>query len=351
MNEILEIKNISKSYNNHKVIEDFTLTLEKGKIGCLLGPSGCGKTTILRLIAGFEDITTGEIHINSHLVSSTKYKIPPEERGIGMVFQDYALFPHLSVKDNIAFGLKPGRNGNRQKQILELLEFVGLKDAADKYQHELSGGQQQRVALARALAPKPDLLLMDEPFSNLDVTLRERLSMEVRTILKELNISAMMVTHNQSEAFAMADDIGVICDGTLMQFGSAYSLYHRPANSLVADFVGEGVLLPGRVLNDQQIETGLGVLTGDFTHPCPEGCPVDVLIRPEDVVHQEEAQLKASVERLVFRGANILYTLRLDSGDRVLALVPSHCKHEKGSRLGIIPHVEDLILFERKTLN
>jgi len=348
MKTVLEVKNISKSFGNQAVVKNLSLSLNKGTIGCLLGPSGCGKTTILRAIAGFEDIDTGEIHINDLIVSGRHIFAAPEKRRVGMVFQDYALFPHLNLKDNIAFGLRNINKAEKEKRIDELLHLVRLDEAAQRYPHEISGGQQQRVALARALATEPELLLMDEPFSNLDVTLREQLSTEVREILKAQETTALMVTHSQSEAFAVADEIGVIKEGTMLQWDTAYNLYHRPADNYVADFVGEGVLLPGLVLDDRRVKTGLGILEGQFKYPCQNGCPADVLIRPEDIIHDDASSFKARILKKHFRGANILYTLQLPSKDRVMALVPSTCQHEAGQSIGIIPKVDDLILFERR---
>lgn len=341
----LELRNISKSFNHTPVISKLGFILQAGQIGCLLGASGCGKTTALRTIAGFESPDTGQILINERIVATPDAGVPPEKRRIGMVFQDYALFPHLSVQENVLFGLK-GIDGIEKKQrAAELMEMVGLAEYARNYPHELSGGQQQRVALA----PRPEILLMDEPFSNLDVALRERLSMEVRDILKSFSMSAVMVTHNQNEAFAMADVIGVMQNGRLEQWDSAYNLYHRPASRAVANFVGEGVLLNARVLDQNKVETGLGVLEGRFAFACRNGCPAHVLIRPEDVVHDHDSSFKARIINKNFRGANILYTLLLPSDEKVLALVPSHHNHRLGQKIGIIPEVDDIILFEQSS--
>jgi iron(III) transport system ATP-binding protein len=263
-----------------------------------------------------------------------------------MVFQDYALFPHLSVRNNIRFGLERMSKSEQSKRVMEMLDLVGLVEDAEKYPHELSGGQQQRVALARALAPNPDLLLMDEPFSNLDIALRERLSPEVGRMLKELGISALLVTHNQHEAFAMADSIGVMRDGSIEQWDTAYNLYHRPKSQYVANFVGEGVLVHGRVTAENEVQTALGTLKGRFSYPCRNGCPANVLIRPEDIVHDDGSRFRAKILRKDFRGASILYTLRLRDSENVLALVSSHHNHTIGQEIGIRPQVDELILFE-----
>lgn len=350
MKNIVELENVKISYDGSVIIKDLSLNLGEGEIGCLLGPSGCGKTTILRAIAGFEEVSTGTISINGTVVTSADNLMPPDKRQVGVVFQDYALFPHLDVYRNIAFGLHKMNKTEQNDVIKELLEVVGLSDVANRYPHELSGGQQQRVALARALAPRPKLLLMDEPFSNLDITLRERLSVEVRDILKEYGISAIMVTHNQHEAFAMGDKTGVIHAGDLLQWDTAYNLYHRPTNQLVADFVGEGVLLSGQVVGDGKVNTGLGLLEGDFHYPCKDGCPAKVLIRPEDVIHSDDSPFRAKIIKKNFRGANILYTLLLDNGELVLSLVPSHHNHRLDQEIGITHEVEDLILFESQQL-
>ncbi len=347
MKKVLELKNIYHAYDDNMVVKDISLALKKGSIGCLLGHSGCGKTTVLRAIAGFEHIIDGEILINNKVVSKPGWSLPPEKRNIGMVFQDYALFPHLTVLENIALGLRHMERAKRIKRISNVLNTVHLADVKKSYPHELSGGQQQRVALARALARIPKLMLMDEPFSNLDINLREKISMEVREILKEFGITALIVTHNQHEAFAIADEIGVMQDGEMQQWDTAYNIYHKPANQFVADFVGDGVLLHGVVLSDRQVHSGLGVLEGEISGNYAKDSPVDILIRPEDVVHFDESSLKAKVVKKAFRGESILYTLQLESGDRVLSLAPSHHEHPIGMKIGIRLEVDDLILFSR----
>ncbi len=346
MSSALHIDSISKGFTDKCVISALSLDLQTGQIGCLLGESGCGKTTALRCIAGFETIQSGTIRIDGAVVSRATRHVPPEARRLGMVFQDYALFPHLTIEKNIAFGIDKVSVTDRRRRVGSMLDLVGLAHEADKYPHELSGGQQQRVALARALAPSPELLLLDEPFSNLDVALRERLCIDVRNILKEINISALLVTHNQHEAFAMADIIGVMKKGALEQWDTAYNLYHRPKSRYVADFVGEGVLVQGRVTSRDEVITELGTLKGRFSYPCRNGCPADVLIRPDDIIHDDGSPFKAKVIRKRFRGANILYTLQLQSDEEVLALVSSHHNHSIGNKIGIRPQVDEIILFE-----
>jgi iron(III) transport system ATP-binding protein len=309
---------------------------------------------VLRCIAGFEPVSAGKILLNGAVISSSSVMIPPERRHIGMVFQDYALFPHLSVVDNIGFGLHSMQKGERSARIAEMLQTVGLADSAKKYPHQLSGGQQQRVALARALAPRPELLLLDEPFSNLDVSLRGRLSLEVRDILKSQNATAILVTHDQDEAFAIADEIGVMHQGEIQQWDTAYNLYHKPANRFVANFIGEGVFLPGKMLARQQVEIELGTLAGDIPHGCEPDCQlcqegnvVDVLIRPDDIVHDDASPVQAKVMKKAFRGADILYTLQLPGGSTALSLVPSHHNHAIGEKIGIRLEAEHVVAFNR----
>jgi len=349
---LLELKQVSHAYGRHVVVDALSFSLEQGTIGCLLGPSGCGKTTVLRAIAGFEQVSHGEIHLNDTIVSSPALHSPPEQRKIGMVFQDYALFPHLSVSDNIAFGLRRATDEQRRDRVTELLATVGLDDSGRKFPHELSGGQQQRVALARALAPKPHLLLLDEPFSNLDVDLRERLSLEVRDIIKRAGITAILVTHDQHEAFALADEIGIMHKGRIQQWDTPYNLYHRPANRFVADFVGQGVFVPGKVQNAKEVQIELGTLRGNIPSECFLGCDacervcsVSVLLRPDDIVHDDTSATQAEVVSKAFRGAEFLYTLRLPSGMRVLSLVPSHHNHAIGERIGIRLDVDHVVVF------
>lgn len=343
----LALDNVSIAYGNHVVAEQVSFALNEGEIGCLLGPSGCGKTSLLRAIAGFEPVRAGAIELHGQVVSEPGRHLPPEQRHIGMVFQDFALFPHLTVSKNISFGLRKLSRDARQQRVKGLLELVELTAARDLYPHQLSGGQQQRVALARAMAPRPDILLLDEPFSSMDSDLREQLAREVRQLLRRDGITAILVTHDQHEAFAMADHIGVLGNGRLHQWGNGYDLYHRPANRLVADFIGQGVLIPGRVIGNNQVETELGIVTGEIE--AHEGLPteVDLLLRPDDVIHDDDSPMKAEIVGRAFRGAVYLYSLKLKSGQPVLCLVQSHHQHDIGEYLGIRLEAEHLAVFRR----
>lgn len=271
----LDCHQLTKRYNDTPILQDVTLSVHAGQITALLGPSGCGKTTTLRLIAGFEWPDSGSIRINGRLVAGEGVRVPAEERRVGMVFQEYALFPHLSVADNIAFGLA-GKSRDKNARVDEMLAMVGLEGTGARMPYELSGGQQQRVALARALAPKPDILLLDEPFSNLDAALRGQVRTEVRAILKQSGTTCIFVTHDQEEALSLADEVAVMLQGRVAQTAPPQTLYHHPASAEVATFVGEANFVPGMAEGDYAV-CPLGRLALTRT----AYGPVTLLIRPE----------------------------------------------------------------------
>ncbi|MCA0327690.1 MAG: ABC transporter ATP-binding protein [Proteobacteria bacterium] len=332
-------------------VQGAALGLRAGDIGVLIGPSGCGKTTLLRAVAGLERVSAGAIRLAGETVSSPRLHLPPEQRRVGMVFQDYALFPHLDVGRNVAFGLRHLPAAERTQRVAEVLRLVDLAGSERRFPHELSGGQQQRVALARAMAPNPRLLLLDEPFSNLDVDLRERLAQELRGILKAAQATALFVTHDQLEAFAIGDAIGVMHEGRLQQWDDAYSLYHRPATRFVAEFIGHGVFVPARIVATErgaQVETPLGGLMNLTDCPLPGAYPqdaCDLLLRADDIVHDDDAPVKARIVRKAFRGSEFLYTLQLNSGEIVMAHVPSHHNHKLDEWIGIRPEVDHVVTF------
>lgn len=343
---LLKVEQIRVAYDEDPVVQDLSFHVNQGEIVSLLGASGCGKTTALRAIAGFEPIQAGQISIASERVSTPENNVPPEQRGIGMVFQDYALFPHLTVIENIQFGLQRLNTRDRDYRARQLLSAVGLPGLGERYPHELSGGQQQRVALARALAPQPRLLLMDEPFSNLDVELRERLSLEVRDILRGQGTTAILVTHDQHEAFAISDKIGVMHQGRILQWDTPYNLYHEPRSRFVADFIGQGAFIEGTLIEPSRFDTEFGILEADRCS-CREGMGsrVDILLRPDDVVPDEEGPLSLTVVERAFKGAEVMFTLQSDRGTRLLSLFPSHRDHALGERVRVRIEAEHLICF------
>jgi iron(III) transport system ATP-binding protein len=286
-----------------------------------------------------------QIAIDGRRVSAPGHTVAPERRRVGMVFQDNALFPHLSVEGNIGFGLRGRPAAERRRDVDEMMDVVGLKGLEGRYVHELSGGQQQRVALARALAPKPAVVLLDEPFSSLDADLRERLAREVRQILREREITALLVTHDQNEAFTLADQVGVMREGRLLQWDTAYNLYHEPRDRFVANFIGQGVFLRGKLVSPETVDTELGLLRGDRAYGWGRGREVDVLLRPDDIVPDPQSDIRATVRGRSFKGANILYALALPSGSAVLSLFPSHHYHDTGESVGIRVEADHLVVF------
>ncbi|VAX10870.1 Ferric iron ABC transporter, ATP-binding protein [hydrothermal vent metagenome] len=341
----LQLHHISIQIDAQTIIHDISLQLSTGEIGCLLGPSGCGKTTLLRAIAGFEQPAAGEIYLGGKLVASTQIMLPTEQRKVGMVFQDLALFPHLTVAENIAFGMRGASKQAINRRIDELLELIELPSQRNKYPHQLSGGQQQRIALVRAMAPRPDLLLLDEPFSSQDTERREQLAREVRHILQQDNITAMLVTHDQHEAFAMADHIGVMGNGRLLQWDTPYNLYHCPISHEVAGFIGQGVLVHGTVLDERTLQTELGVVSGEFSQPMPAGTKVELLVRPDDIIHDDNSTSVGTVAEKTFRGAEYLYTINLQRNTHVLCLAPSHHDHQIGEKIGVRLELDHLVIF------
>jgi iron(III) transport system ATP-binding protein len=303
---------LSKAFDaGRPAVHHLDLEVHEGEILTLLGPSGCGKTTTLRLIAGFERPDGGRITIHDRVVADGRQFTPPEKRGIGMVFQEYALFPHLTVLQNVGFGLHASTRTLREETARSMIKLVGLEDLAGRYPHELSGGQRQRIALARALAPRPYLVLLDEPFSNLDADLRTLMREEVRVILKGIQATAIFVTHDQEEAMYMGDRVAVMNLGGLEQIGGAETLFHQPETRFVAEFLGNTDFLPG-VVRGQGIETEIGVVQQQVA--LPEGAAVELALRADDVQFKADAAGKSLILARYFRGALTSYRLRLPSG-------------------------------------
>ncbi len=309
---ILQLRNVSCGYETGRAaVSDISFSVRYGEVLCLLGPSGCGKTTILRAIAGFEPVTHGSISLSGQVVSSPNVLIPAEERHVGMVFQEYALFPHLRVGHNIAFGLRRVPRAQRNAVVEDLLKLIGLTGLERRYPHELSGGQQQRVALARALAPQPVLLLLDEPFSNLDPDMATRMRQDLHDLLKRTKTTAILVTHDHDEAFAMADRIAVLNHGRLEQFDVPEVIYHTPSTPFVADFVGHADFLPG-MARGERICTEIGEFPN--LKRLADGANVVVMIRPDDIHVVPDKTGNAHVVGRQFKGSENLYTVQLPSG-------------------------------------
>lgn len=349
MTPVLSVHEVSKSFQpGMPVLQHVSLQVAAGAMVCVLGPSGCGKTTLLRLIAGFEEPDAGEIHLGKRLVSRPGLVVPPEQRHIGMVFQDYALFPHLTVGQNIQFGLGRRSATWRRARLADLLQLVGLEGLAQRYPHELSGGQQQRVALARALAPNPQLLLLDEPFSNLDLNMRRQLREEVQAILAHADITTVLVTHDQEEALSLADALAVIDQGRIVQYGTPDEVVQQPCTRFVAEFLGLGHFLSGE-RRPHCLATELGAIPLASDRLLAINCRwVDVLIRPEqlqlcDTQHGTPVQ----VVHVGFHGLRKLYTLRLPSGALLHGLFPHDVLLHPGEQVRVTLQAMELVAFPR----
>lgn len=345
MQAFLNVENVSFQIDNQPILTDIHFQLSAGRIAALLGPSGCGKTTLLRLIAGFMAPTAGQIRLNQQVVSTPDGALSPEHRGLGMVFQDYALFPHLSVFDNITFGLKKLDKAAAKQRVGELLEMVSLPGYENRYPHELSGGEQQRVAIARAIAPHPKLLLMDEPFASLDANLRERLVRDLGTLLKQLDIAAILVTHDQREAFAASEYIGLMRQGRILQWDSPYRIYHQPNETFVANFVGQGVMIKATVITETAVDTALGVVQSQQTLSVPVGTQLCMLIRPDDIVEDKNAAQTATISHKFFHGASTLYELDYQ-GTKLVANVNSHADYAVGETIHFAVKAHHLVTFD-----
>jgi len=327
---MIRLTGVTKRFAEVAAVDGASLCVARGEVVALLGPSGCGKTTLLRLIAGFERPEAGTVELNGRVVAGSDAWIAPEARRVGMVFQDYALFPHLTVSANVGFGL-PRRE--RASRVPELLAIVGLSGLEKRYPHELSGGQQQRVALARALAPAPELVLLDEPWSNVDPFLRGTLRAEVAEIIRPLGVTVLLVTHDREEAFSLADRVALMRDGQVVQEGTAEELYFAPTSRWAAEFVGAANVLRGRVV-DGSIETAIGAFPANGAGQRRDA---QVLVRPELLELEPSAAGAAEVVGREFRGHDVFYRVLLD-GVELVAQRPSTEVVELGSRVAIRVH-------------
>ena len=342
---VLELRHVSCSYETGRpAVQGISFAAREGEILCLLGPSGCGKTTILRAIAGFEPVRSGQLFLSGQLVSAPDVMTPTENRHVGMVFQEYALFPHLRVQDNIAFGLRNLPRSERAERVQEMLRLTGLEGFERRYPHELSGGQQQRVALARALVQNPVVLLLDEPFSHLDPDMAGRLRQELDDLLRRTKTTTVLVTHDHDEAFAMADRIAVLNQGRLEQFDTPEMMYHMPATPFVADFVGQADFIPG-IVSKGMVQTELGEFPD--TIDCKDGTPVVVMIRPDDIHLVPMEGGRSRVLSRQFRGSENLYTVSLPSGQIVHSSQGSTSVYQEGTTVELRVLATHTVLFQR----
>ncbi|MDH4081002.1 MAG: ABC transporter ATP-binding protein [Nitrospira sp.] len=340
---ILELRSVSCAYDTSRpAIKDISFSIREGEILCLLGPSGCGKTTVLRAIAGFEPVRSGQIFLSDRLVSSSTETVPTEERRVGMVFQEYALFPHLRAADNIAFGLHHLSRAERTCRVQEMLRLTGLEGLEHRYPHELSGGQQQRVALSRALVQNPVLLLLDEPFSNLDPDMASRMRQDLHSLLRRTKTTTILVTHDHDEAFAMADRIAVLNRGEIEQLDAPELIYHLPATQFVADFVGQADFVMGKI-RQGLVHTELGEFPN--TIDGAEGSHVMVMIRPDDIHLVPNKSANSRIVARQFRGSENLYTVQLPSGQVVHSSESSTSVYHEGTAVELRVSATHTVLF------
>jgi len=355
---LISCRDVTKTYvmGSQKVhaLRGVNLIFKRGEMTAIMGPSGSGKSTLMNLIGALDVPTSGNLEINGNNLAKLKSNDLADLRNetIGFVFQQFNLLGRSSALTNVKLPLRYSRKplANIDARAAECLEMVGLGDRMDHRPMQLSGGQQQRVALIRAMAPRPPVLLLDEPFSSQDTERRVKLAHEVREILKRDGITAILVTHDQYEAFAIADHIGVIHNGSLKQWDNAYDLYHTPADRFVADFIGEGVFVCGNTIENNQIQTELGIIQGELSNQFAAGTQIELLVRPDDIIHDDSSPTKATVIAKDFRGAGHLYTLRMPGSTRLLCLAPSHHNHHVGEEFGVRLNLDHLVIFSREAV-
>ena len=349
-NNFFEIENVSFAAGGKNKVNNVSLKIEnEGEIVCLLGPSGIGKTTILRTIAGLEKINKGKINLKGRTISSENIHIEPENRNIALSFQENSLFPHYNIEKNINLGSDRVKD-DKKIQTKEVINFLNLNKILNKFPHEISAGEAQRASLARSLVSQPDLLMLDEPLSNVDQSFKEEIQVELKQILTNSKITTIIVTHDSYEAFYLGSKCGIILDGELKQYDDPYNVYHLPNSVEVVNFLNRGILIPAEVTSPKSLENeDLGTITGNFARPFPIGSKVKLLIQPEDLQHDDASNLKLEVVDRKFRGSNFIYTLKTLSNKLIPVFVHSHHihQHEVDEKFGIKRpiHIDHIVCF------
>ena len=350
-NNFFEIKNVTFAIGGKEKVNNVNINLEnEGDIISILGPSGIGKTTILRTIAGLEQIHKGQIILKDKIISSDKIHVEPEKRNIALSFQENSLFPHYTINKNIHLGIRKTSSSNKNIESKEIIKIFNIESVLDKYPHQVSAGESQRASLARSLISQPDLLLLDEPLSNVDQSFKEDIQVDLKKILKKNKISTIVVTHDSYEAFYLGGKCAIILNNEVKQFDEPYNVYHFPNSIDVVNFLNRGVLIPAEVTSPKSLENkDLGTITGNFIKPFPIGSKVKLLIQPEDLHHDDKSNLKFDVVDKKFKGANFIYTLRTQKNYFLPVLVESHHIHQHNinDKFGLKKpiHIEHIVCF------
>ena len=340
----LNLQSVGIVLDSKTILDDVNLKIDTGEIVSLMGSSASGKTSLIRSIAGFHNISSGVIQIDGHIVDDSIRRSDVAMRNVGVIFQDLALFPHLTVRENICFGLNNIDSTQQQNRAKKLEDLLSIENITNRYPNQISGGQQQRVAIARAIAPKPNLLLLDEPFSALDYELKDNLMSDIMKLIKSENITAILITHSAEEAFKMSDKIAFISNNTITQFANPYDIYHRPASKEIANFFGISSYIKAKITDSSHIKCILGDFVG-MVDQYNKDAKVDLLIRPDDIIHDDDSLFSAKVTEKTFRGSDFLYELELKDGQKIFCFAPSHHNHQVNEVIGIKLDLDHLVIF------
>ena len=343
-NDKLNLQSVKIALDSKVILDDVNLKIDTGEIVSLMGSSASGKTSLIRSIAGFHNISSGVIQIDGQIVDDSIRRSDVAMRNVGVIFQDLALFPHLTVRENICFGLNNIDSAQQQNRAKKLEDLLSIENITNRYPNQISGGQQQRVAIARAIAPKPNLLLLDEPFSALDYELKDNLMNDIMKLIKSENITAILITHSAEEAFKMSDKIAFISNNTITQFANPYDIYHRPVSKEIANFFGISSYIKAKITDSSHINCILGDFVG-MVDQFNKDDKVDLLIRPDDIIHDDDSLFSAKVTEKTFRGSDFLYELELKDGQKIFCYAPSHHNHQVNEVIGIKLNLDHLVIF------